>query len=515
MPSQPKPEPEVEVAPIVGRKKKQKKEKTTSSSGGHVTPVERQPETPVVQPPPPLPQPAKEDSSTYRHTANETTSLTEDAPPRKAAPSKNNADVDSKTKGKESTRPATATQKASTSPTSPKAADKKTQKLTPAGIFRELIDAGDIPDTDSFDFLKPATASSFRHDRNSTISKQEVQTAKEIVSKEDREALLAGKPVRKTIDGIRILLTPNGDCVRDLSYEEEERFLDLQARIRDTVLGPSVFQSARCGTGPGFRLVEGRCVPNGPPTCFPSMPGDFATDPVAKIHKEEGVYFLNQFVLSRMNVGSGSKGVFADIPNSLLMDKVRLTSSATSVNSVAPWLCPPGLEPEPDNVSNNVSNKQKDDAPQPAGRIDKSKDAAKGKEIDKRKDIDDDPFGDADTRRSAIEAAYGVLDRDKGVLCDHGGTVTYSPAPGATVGKNAPANVAKDFKDFPDDGVSLATINNNTNYGKADGSPGHFMVMNVDEAEAELSRLRREAEKVERNLNTLIKKNRRLLLGTS
>uniref|UniRef100_A0A8H7NMN9 Uncharacterized protein n=1 Tax=Bionectria ochroleuca TaxID=29856 RepID=A0A8H7NMN9_BIOOC len=80
----------------------------------------------------------------------------------------------------------------------------------------------------------------------------------------DLTALRAGKPVRKQfhVDGSRMLITPNGDCVRGLTVEEENTFLDLQNSIAGHAEHPGAFVAARHQPGSGaFSLIRGGLFP--------------------------------------------------------------------------------------------------------------------------------------------------------------------------------------------------------------------------------------------------------------
>src|ERR1051325_2935609 len=100
------------------------------------------------------------------------------------------------------------------------------------------------------------------------------------------------------------MITPNGDCVRNLTEDEEIRFIELQARIAQAAGSPAAFVSSRHEVGSGFSLIKGRAVPNGAPSYFPQAPGAYPSDPVNKIQREEAIYYINQYVLPRLNLNS-------------------------------------------------------------------------------------------------------------------------------------------------------------------------------------------------------------------
>jgi CCR4-NOT transcription complex subunit 4 len=324
----PKIEPE-EIGPIMGRKKKQKKEKATPSSSA--TPTVSRPETPVTEKKDPIPAPpqeTKDDSSTYRSVAYETMSLTEDTPPVRGKA----ADLKGKAKDNEVSSAALSLQ----------------TQISPATVFRQLIEDNYYPEgVEALNFIKPVASSNdkHRHDQGSAsqaardlLDKNLIEPqAKSIVQEEDQAILLEGRPVRKLVDGLRVMLTPYGDCVRNLSPDEEERYLELQERVAEEASSPAVFVASRHEPSPGFSLIKGRAVPNGPPGYFPQAPGAFPQDPVNKIQREEAIYYINQYVLPRLNLGT--TGFPGPWKNALQDGKVNLNAATANFNStIAPYI---------------------------------------------------------------------------------------------------------------------------------------------------------------------------------
>lgn len=328
----PKAEPEVEIGPIMGRKKKQKKEKVATSSTA--TPTVSRPETPITEKPPPTPvkevKEPKDDSSTYRSVAYETMSLTEDTPPVRGKA------ADLKGKGKDN------------SGVSDPASLNSQAHISPATVFHQLIEDNYYPEgVEALNFIKPVVSSNdkHRHDQPSAsnvakdlLEKDLIEPqAKSIVQEEDQATLLKGEPVRKLVDGLRVMLTPYGDCVRNLSEEEEDRYLELQERVAEEASSPAVFVASRHEPSPGFSLIKGRAVPNGPPGYFPQALNAFPQDPVNKIQREEAIYYINQYVLPRLNLGTTGfpgpwKTAFPD-------GKVNLNTATANFNStIAPYI---------------------------------------------------------------------------------------------------------------------------------------------------------------------------------
>ena len=100
------------------------------------------------------------------------------------------------------------------------AREEPTEKAipTPASILQDLVSEGIIDDIANLNFLKLPSLSS----RHQEISSDLLNAIPKLtITPEDQAALLAGKLVRKNVDGPnRILLTPNGDCIRNLTQDE-------------------------------------------------------------------------------------------------------------------------------------------------------------------------------------------------------------------------------------------------------------------------------------------------------
>lgn len=462
----PKPEPEVEIAPIVGRKKKQKKEKTNNTTSSNGTPSESRPETPVVKEPPSAQvkeaketketKDVKDDSSAYRSTAHETMSLTEDKPPVK---------VDAKGKGKD-TGDSRDTGDANSGSRLP------AELPTPSSTFQKLIEEGAFPGgIEKLSIVKPISGinDKHRHDQPSTslLAKDllekdllEPQT-KSIVNEDDQASLLEGKAVRKLVDGLRVMLTPYGDCVRNLTPEEEDRFLELQERVAEAAASPAAFVSSRHEPAGGFSLIKGRAVPNGPPGYFPQAPGAYPQDPVNKIQREEAIYYINQYVLPRINLGTtgfpGSwKSAFPDgkvnLNAAAMTDKIaaNLHSAASEFNStMAPYM---------DTAAPELSY------PAPSS--------------------------------ADLASQHHHSQNIASVLVNHLGGGTWPGDQGPSSSPSSSSSAVSKFASGP------------TNTG---GPFGSVPLMSLEDAEQALAAARKETEKLEKTLNQTIKKNRRLL----
>ncbi|XWX01944.1 hypothetical protein V2A60_009976 [Cordyceps javanica] len=249
------------------------------------------------------------------------------------------------------------------------------------------------------------------------------------IQPDDLAVLESGKPVRKQcrVDGSRMLITPNGDCVRRLTEQEEDDFLQLQAAVALTAETAGSFTAPRHRKSSGaFSIVKGRAVPNGRPNIFPVAARPEAQDPFGKLQRDEALSYINQYVLPRLNLGASGKAA-ATASGSLapLRD-----AAAASLNSLAPYFYGP--------------------------------EAAAGVGI-----------------YSAVDSGSARPVHD------------FGAPPGLTLGGN----------------VDMV---------KASGTRGvgAMALMSVEEAEAALAATRKDTEKLEKGLNAVIKRNRRLLIGS-
>ncbi|OTA62420.1 hypothetical protein K449DRAFT_53082 [Hypoxylon sp. EC38] len=196
-------------------------------------------------------------------------------------------------------------------------------------VFRAVMESRGLTDAESISFFKTAQGYRSEFVGNFKVPSTLPPTLKAIVTKEDEERLNAFQPVRKVVNEHTVLLTPNGDCVMNLTEEEAELFLELQDRIRAESALPTAFSAPRHTPATGFSLVKNRAVPNGTPSYFPAGPDNYPSDPVGKMHREEAISCINQHVLPSLNLGNYKTGG----PNS---------NSGRNVNlqQLAPWICP-------------------------------------------------------------------------------------------------------------------------------------------------------------------------------
>ncbi|GKU19193.1 unnamed protein product [Fusarium langsethiae] len=410
------PKVEAEVhAPIIGRKKKQKKEKPAKAPQSDA-------------PTPAAPEAAKADVPTPEPPQPEPTKEPEQEPEEKPAKSKAAQKKAAKSKGKvKEVEPEPTPQ-----PPSPaKEATPETQETTekpgpnPASVFAEIKNALWASSVDKLQLFKPIASGSSRTDYSSAHNNaNKTEHCKDCSCKcgeiqdDDLAALRAGKPVRKQfhVDGSRMLITPNGDCIRGLNPEEEDAFLELQAAIADTAENPGSFIAPRHQPGSGaFSLIKGRAVPNGRPNIFPTTAQLQSQDPIGKLQREDALSYINQYVLPRLNLGATNMG----FPKGASPTK---DAAAASLNSLAPYF--------------------------------------------------------------------------------------YGPDAAAGVGIYSPPDGARAMQDFSPAGMSSEERGKNFGMGV-----GGMPLMSVEDAEGALATARRETEKLEKGLNQVIRRNRRLVLG--
>ncbi|KAG6040727.1 hypothetical protein E4U41_007288 [Claviceps citrina] len=420
-----------EHAPVIGRKKKQKKEKsvklTTSQSMASDSAAS---ET----------APAKSQMVSRSAEPKESEARSKAAKEKKAARSKGKEKEKDKEKEKSEDKPAPS----SVPVPSPQAAEASSsvpveaiesadpaerQQFGPASVFAEIRHSLWTSALDKLQMLKPVSSTSSRPDQaHGTNAATQSGYCKECACKcgeiqdGDLIALRAGKPVRKQfhVDGSRMLITPNGDCIRGLTPEEEDAFLDLQAAIAATADNPGAFVAPRHQPGNGaFSLIKGRAVPTGRPNIFPATAQPHSQDPIGKLQREDALSYINQYVLPRLNLEAANMG-FPKGASPLQ------NAAAASLNALAPYF--------------------------------------------------------------------------------------YGPDAAAGVGIYSAPDGTRAMQDFSSSGGAPAAAADVTKMGPANGLGG-ISLMSVDEVEARLAAARRETEKLEKGLNAIIKRNRRLILG--
>ncbi|WXC53637.1 hypothetical protein QX201_013275 [Fusarium graminearum] len=411
------PKVEAEVhAPIIGRKKKQKKEKPVKApQSGASTPAAPEPVKAEPTPEPPQPESAREP---------------EQEPEEKPAKSRTAQKKAAKSKGKaKEVEPKPAAQPPSPAKEATPEAQETTDKPepNPASVFNEIKNALWTSSVNKLQLFNPIASGSSRTDYSSAHSNaNKAEHCKDCSCKcgeiqdDDLAALRAGKPVRKQfhLDGSRMLITPNGDCIRGLNAEEEDAFLELQAAIANTAENPGAFIAPRHQPGSGaFSLIKGRAVPNGRPNIFPTTSQLQSQDPIGKLQREDALSYINQYVLPRLNLGATNMG----FPKGASPTK---DAAAASLNSLAPYF--------------------------------------------------------------------------------------YGPDAAAGVGIYSPPDGARAMQDFSSAGMSGEERGKNFGMGV-----GGMPLMSVEDAEGALGTARRETEKLEKGLNQVIRRNRRIVFGGS
>ncbi|KAE8453180.1 hypothetical protein EG329_011247 [Mollisiaceae sp. DMI_Dod_QoI] len=410
-----KTEPEPEIAPVVGRKKKVKKERTIHSAAGGSTPA-------VSRPPSPGPSESLVEEEKMKEETTEQTVKVEDKvvvtdpePPTRNPPKTQ----DSKGKGKAKAPPQPSPEPA---PVPSEVEDEMTNKptSTPASVLKDLISSGFFEDPTELALFKNLPVSYRNAD---PVTENPSFNQKLTITPEDRATLLSGQPVHKVTEASgRIMLTPNGDCVRNLTEEEEKRYLELQARIAEQS-GATAFVSSRHHAGNGFALIEGRAVPNGPPSFFPMLnTGTAPMDPVGKINRDEALSYINQYVLPSLSTSMQLEQALNT--NALNAEMMRSGASAAWTS----W----GTDPATPHLENS-------------------------------------------------EGSYGPTNRE-GMIATGLESMTAQFAIGGDMTRNQPSTVS---------------------------------LLSLPESETAMQHARKDAEVLEKRLNALIKKNRRIMLGSN
>ncbi|KAF3357186.1 hypothetical protein VdG1_05986 [Verticillium dahliae VDG1] len=465
-------EPE-EHAPILGRKKKVKKEKAAkitekkaSAAAAATATAAAESKTEETDSTPVPPKRSESEKQDQKAKAGNTANASQE-----------------KGKGKEKAvapSPKNTPKPVSPEPAAPVAEESKdvgeNPKTTPEYVFNELVSSGMSFAADMLQLLKPVNDQSNRGGDRAAAAAADTNnpppSTKSIVTEKDHAKLLSGKPVRKVIDGHRVLITPNGDCLRHLTEQEEQNYLFYQKRVALMTDEPDAFVAPRhFPRGGGFSLIKGRAVPNGVPSFFPPPPSQqqrlFADDPVNKLQREEAISYINQFVLPRLNLGTANLGFASNWKSQgnannnaqeFQLTGTKRDVAAASLNTLAPWI-------------------YGHDAAAGAGIYSAESGTGGLRDVPE----DETPFGGLDSPHPHHHHPHQP----------HG--VGYGSGPEgvamATAGPGGPQQYSTKLP--PLNGMSL---------------------MSVEEAETALQLARKETERLEKGLNQVIKRNRRLLL---
>lgn len=404
-----------EIAPIMGRKKKQKKAKVNGKAGSP-TPVPSRPPTPKQTE---KTEPVKEaKTSGGPETSKKQKTPEVEVSSKPAVEPK--AEVKSNVEETVYQEPP-----APTVETIDETSDRPVP--TPSAVLQDLLSHGEVPQPDKLAVLRPPMGYNQRAGFQGDLPDLD---HKLVITEEDRAALLSGRPVHKVVQGShRIMLTPNGDCVRNLTPTEEERYLELQSRIFQES-GPAAFVPARHNASNGFTLIGGRAVPNGPPAFFPPVDGSLTIpplDPVSKIQRDEALSYINQYVLPSLSTNSQLERAL----NANALDTEMLRPNDTQ--SWPNW--------GTGQSGNNAASQE---------------------------------------NRSGQEGPYGG-NRQDGILASGLESMTAHFAVGRESSRGQPL--------------------------------GNVTLLSLSDSETAMQSAKKETEKLEKSLNQLLKKNRRLLLG--
>lgn len=453
--SQPKPEPEVVVAPIVSHKKKQKKGKSVApketTSKEAATVGESQPSSPGLVEKERDAKPAVEEKvSTYRQAVNESMSLEEPLVPR--------------LRRKE-------TSSATTSEVSKPVVDRASP--SPAAVFRDLTKEGSIPDPEILALFKSVSSTSHRSDQYTPVlPKDGLAELKSIVSEEDQHTLNAGKPVHKVIDGSRVMLTPNGNLVRNLTKTEEQLYLQYQSSIAASTGDPGAYVHSRHDAGNGFSVIRGRAVANGTPSYFPQGPVTKTSsdtqlllptveNPMQKMSREEALANINQSILPRFNLGTMNLSLDGNKMSDPLDKSVPRGDAGVGVATIQQ-----ALEHEKQALEH-------------------------------------------EKQETVVKALIGSV--------MNGQSASQTRGLGSSLDVNG-AEFSGLAQTMPPPPPMPSTATNTTvspTKGLLSGHLSNITSMSLEEMEDAFARTKKEAEKIEKSLNQVIKKNRRILSMSS
>ncbi|KAL2755548.1 hypothetical protein ACRALDRAFT_2041885 [Sodiomyces alcalophilus JCM 7366] len=464
----PKPTEPEEHAPIIGRKKKQKKEKPASKA------VDKKPADATAaqagqgKTEKPAASSSTGEGSEAGGKGDQKAASDKSSTKAKAAAEKKGTQGNDKEKEKD--QPTSSKEDAPSSasePDKPKDASENPKTL-PEVVYFDLVRVGMAPQAEYLELIKPVNGESHKGEWASSSSAITVDpdnpppSTKSFLSEQDHATLVAGRPVHKIIDSHRVLLTPNGDCIRHLTEGEEQRYLFYQNRVAQAADQPDSFVAPRHQSRhAGFSLIKGRAVPNGPPSFFPPHPKAearmFSDDPLHKLQREEAISYINQFVLPRLKLGTAQPRV----PRPAVASMHREVTAA-SLNSLAPWI-------------------YGHDAAAGAGIY--SADAGGPAAL---RDVPEDetPFGGSGFDQAAAADARDFANG------------RFEPLARDQLGNN---------------GMSGASSSSPSAGGKMPPLAG-LALMSVEDAEAALQLARKETDKLEKGLNQVIRRNRRLLL---
>jgi CCR4-NOT transcription complex subunit 4 len=278
------------------------------------------------------------------------------------------------------------------------------------------------------------------------------------------------------IDGSRVLLTPNGNCVRNLTPAEEQRYLELLAELAAKVGDPATYVHSRHEAGNGFSVIKGRAVANGTPSYFPQgsatatadglrLPA--VSDPMQKMTREEALANINQSILPRLNLGTANLNTLAAVTD----PKHSITSPGPGQNNNSPQT-PPLSKQDLANATNALNSL----APlilNFASSGSPSSTAALAAEL---------------TGQSAGSSLAKLDPADE--FSGMANTMTATPS-------------------MPSLASSVASKSGNV--GASSSALANFPMMSVEDMEQAFALAKKEAEKMEKSLNQVIKKNRKLL----
>lgn len=457
---------EKEIAPIIGKKKKKAKQKNAVAED--TTPSISRPPSPVAG------ATASEKQQTGTAAAASPKGTKESSKEEELGSKTDNPDASIKVEQAKAERAESVDQ----------------YNLTPCGIIEALASAGNV-DVSELAFFKPVT--SVNHRREISSAEMEEVNRKFTISDADQAKLAEGIPVHHVgptgSTSSRVMISPGGYVLRGLSSDLEQRFLELEKSVAEAAKSPAAFRPARQGSDSGFYMIGGRVVqsvPATPTTTTTTTVSSGSTDPLgtvastttpsnamSKVRLHEALNYINQFVLPVLP----SRGKFdATTPFSFKMDDNGIRT---------------GTAPDPATYTTFINH----------------------------------PSSSSPTTTSTAissEVAGVVHGMVSGLTSATTPTTTTSTPPhrvaGSGSGSGSAVGAGAIVMGPPPPPPSLGgLVGGGGGAGPEDESffLSRVPLLSVDAAESAWHTSKRETEAVEKRLNALIKKNRRLAIGAS
>ncbi|KAI9783636.1 MAG: transcriptional repressor general negative regulator of transcription subunit 4 [Peltula sp. TS41687] len=345
----------------------------------------------------------------------------------------------------------------------------KSTELSATSVINHLIASEEIHPSETALFKAMTTNPTPRPENLSLAGGILEVNRKIIITETDQAKLASGLPVTKVTERndnsnsslSRATISPGGYLLRGLSPDSEQRFLRLEQSISEPHPPMAFTHTRHHGLESGFYMVGGR-VNQGRAGPVPiQTTSDTLTNPtqssaaMARVRVQEALNYINQFVLPALPTHGG-----------------KLDSAANGNN---PFTLNPGSSSNLDRTGRGAGN---NNSPADTGRApDPSTYTAH--------------ISPVTSTTTSSTTASGSVDVSHVV---HGMVAGLAPAGSSGVRGAAAAAAAAASR-----GGTLSSV----------------PLLSADECEAIYSQSKKEAEGLEKKLNGLIKKNRKLVFGSS